>query len=663
MIAKASRRVAGGSFARLAAYVSDLKRIGDLRDWRKTADYILDRKGGGDRVEAVRVTNCANEEPGLALAEIAAVQERNTTSKTDKTYHLIVSFPPGERPTPAQLHDIEDSLCAAIGLADHQRISAVHNDKDHFHFHVAINKVHPATLRTITPYFDQPRLQAACIELEKKHGLTQTNHEMPDRDPGRKAGRTEAMELHGRQQSLVQWVRDEAGPALLKAQDVGRGWQDLHRAAAAYGLEVKPRGAGLVIVVAGEKYARVKPSDIDRRLSFGALTGKWGPYQAPAGPHPAPERVYPRAPLHTPGPATAALFRAYQRDRERALAARKEERETRRAEAAAWRKAMSDWAAERRQAIKAMPFTAEGRKAAYAELKRDRQQANAREQTRRVEEREYMVSRPLLTWQSWLQSQAANGNALAVEVLRSAEQRQAELGAAVLSAGNAEQARHVVYQHLRPIVAKDGSITYRVDDGGRVTDQARQVRVDEVSVSATFLALSLAADRFGDRPLAVDGSDQFKAQLAQLAAIEGMKVTFTDAQLEAERQRHVHEAADRPSRAPEPPITGRGAEIDPVITAFVARRNEVRERVSGVLPHRAWTPDDAGEAIYRGCRTLDGGTEVLLFDREGETLVKAAPDSQDARTSTWRVGDTVQADERGRVVSHQPQQEQSAGRE
>ena len=96
LIAKASRRVAGGSFGRLAAYVSDLKKIGDLRDWKRTADYILDKKGGGERVEAIRVTNCANEEPGLALAEIANTQERNTTSKTDKTYHLIVSFPPGE---------------------------------------------------------------------------------------------------------------------------------------------------------------------------------------------------------------------------------------------------------------------------------------------------------------------------------------------------------------------------------------------------------------------------------------------------------------------------------------------------------------------------------------------------------------------------------------
>ena len=597
MIAKASRRVAGGSFGRLAAYVSDLKKIGDLRDWKKTADYILDRKGGGERVEAIRVTNCSNEEPGIALAEIANIQERNTSSKTDKTYHLIVSFPPGEKPTPAQLHDIEDKLCEAIGLADHQRISAVHNDKDHFHFHVAINKVHPQTFKTITPYFDQPRLQAACIELEKKHALTPTNHQMPERSQGKLNGRAEAMELQGKQQSLIQWVRDEAGPALLKAQETGRGWQDLHKAAATYGLEIKPRGAGLVIAVAGDKYARVKPSEIDRRLSFGALTSKWGAFQEPRGPQPAPERAYPCAPVLTRSPATPELFKEFQRERQHALDERKTGRETRRDAAGAWRKELSSWAIERRAAIKAMPFTAEGRKEAYAALKREKALAAEQMKTRRAEERRQPEARSLPTWQTWLQDQAARGNTVAAEVLRSTDHRQAELGAAVLSAENAEQARHVVYQHLRPTVGRNGEITYRVADGGRVTDQARQVRVDEVSVAASFLALSLAADRFGDRPLAVAGTDSFKAQIASLAAMEGVNVTFADPALEAERQREVREhQARQPATSP----AGGPGQADPQLAAFIDRRNATRARVPDILPHRIWTSADAGETTYQG---------------------------------------------------------------
>ena len=666
MIAKASTRVAGGSFGRLAAYVTNQKRIGDLRDWRRTADYILDRKGGGSRVEAIRVTNCANQEPGLALAEIAATQACNTSSKTDKTYHLIVSFPPGEKPTADQLRDIEDTLCAAIGLADHQRISAVHNDRDHFHFHVAINKVHPATLKAITPYFDKARLQAACIELEKKHGLTPTNHQMPDRsaDRGRRSGRAEAMEVHGGQQSLIQWVRDEAGPALLKAQETGRGWQDMHLAAAAYGLEVRPRGAGLVIGVSGDKHARVKPSDIDRRLAFAALTAKWGAYEKPSGPQPAPERVYPRAPLQTKSPQTAELFRAFQRDRERALKDRHAVRENARATSKAFRDELAAWTAERRQAIKEMPFTADGRRGAYAELKRTRARAAERERARLAEERKASAARPLPAWQAWLQIQASQGNALAAEVLRSGGQRQAELGAAVLSAENADQARHVVYQHLRPTVGRDGAITYRVADGGRVTDQARQVRVDEISVAATFLALSLAADRFGDRPLEVDGTDQFKRQVAQLAAVEGMNVSFANAAMEAERKRQVAAAHERPAGADRPapaaPAPGR-PEDRPEVAAFIAGRNAARLKVAAVQPHRAWNPGDAGAATYGGRRQLAEGIEAVLLHREGETLVKVVSPAQAAKASTWRVGHAVRVDDRGRFHDRTKDAEQAKG--
>jgi len=114
--------------------------------WQRTADYILDTKGAttqGEKVSSYRVTNCGTDDPGDATALIQATQAKNTRSKSDKTYHLVYSFPPGERPPLDVLHAIEDELCAAIGYADHQRISAVHIDTDHLHVHVAINKVHP----------------------------------------------------------------------------------------------------------------------------------------------------------------------------------------------------------------------------------------------------------------------------------------------------------------------------------------------------------------------------------------------------------------------------------------------------------------------------------------------------------------------------------------
>jgi hypothetical protein len=339
-------------------------------------------------------------------------------------------------------------------------------------------------------------------------------------------------------------------------------------------------------------------------------------------------------------------------------------RENARATSKAFRDELAAWTAERRQAIKEMPFTADGRRGAYAELKRTRARAAERERARLAEERKASAARPLPAWQAWLQIQASQGNALAAEVLRSGGQRQAELGAAVLSAENADQARHVVYQHLRPTVGRDGAITYRVADGGRVTDQARQVRVDEISVAATFLALSLAADRFGDRPLEVDGTDQFKRQVAQLAAVEGMNVSFANAAMEAERKRQVAAAHERPAGADRPapaaPAPGR-PEDRPEVAAFIAGRNAARLKVAAVQPHRAWNPGDAGAATYGGRRQLAEGIEAVLLHREGETLVKVVSPAQAAKASTWRVGHAVRVDDRGRFHDRTKDAEQAKG--
>ena len=69
------------------------------------------------------------------------LQNLNTRARGDKTYHLVVSFPPGERPSPDQLHVIEGELIGAIGLGEHQRMSAVHTDTEHLRIHIALNKV------------------------------------------------------------------------------------------------------------------------------------------------------------------------------------------------------------------------------------------------------------------------------------------------------------------------------------------------------------------------------------------------------------------------------------------------------------------------------------------------------------------------------------------
>jgi hypothetical protein len=78
-------------------------------------------------------------------------------------------------------------------------------------------------------------------------------------------------------------------------------------------------------------------------------------------------------------------------------------------------------------------------------------------------------------------------------------------------------------------------VIYRAADGGVVTDEARDIRVDQVTAGATLLALSLAAERFGHRPLVVRGTDEFKYQAAMLAGRDRLNVAFSDQGLERRR--------------------------------------------------------------------------------------------------------------------------------
>jgi hypothetical protein len=175
MIAKRIVRERGASnFRRLGRYILDGAAEEEQAVMARMADYILGAEKS--RAANVRFSNCVSMDAELALKEILATQAMNKRAKGDHTYHLVVSFPPGERPTPSQLDDIERVLVARIGLGGHQRLSAIHLDTGHLHLHVAINKIHPESFRCVEPYYDKRRLMQACVELEAKHGLTRTAH-------------------------------------------------------------------------------------------------------------------------------------------------------------------------------------------------------------------------------------------------------------------------------------------------------------------------------------------------------------------------------------------------------------------------------------------------------------------------------------------------------
>jgi hypothetical protein len=635
LIAKRVRRVKGGShFGRLARYVVDALGGADPASWQRTADYILDTAEGGAKVGGVRISNCISEDPAAATLEILARQARNTRARGDKTYHLVISFPPGERPALERLHYIEDELCKAIGLAEHQRISAVHTDTEHLHVHVAISKVHPETLHCIEPYFDKRKLMEACARLEIELGLTRTHHGEGlevEREGWRIAprlrGGAEGMEAHAGRQSLIAWVRERCGERLKKAGS----WAELHAALAEHGLTVRQRGAGMVFATAAGQF--IKASDVDATLSLPQCVKRWGAFQPSAAPQPEAQTRYEGEPKQEPRSARP-LWDEYQGVREKALVARQEARARLRNAHEKYAQKLSEWYQAERQRIKTQThLTRAQRRAAYQSLaQRRRVDFQARRELEAQQRRELSVSHPLPTWQGFLERKGLAGDSEALGLLRQRARSRAR--------GRADEVRgeraRAGTSGLKPSgMRKSGDLLYELSDGGLVIASGDAIRVERRSESAMSLALELASDQFKGQRLDVDGSEAFRAGLARAAGEHAFGVRFASAAMEAVREAS---AADGPAA---------GAD------AYIRARNELRASRpnAGIAYHRRWNTMDAGEARYEGRRRFADGSEAVLLRRGEDMLVLDVSGAQAAKASAWAIGQTINIDTQGRILS------------
>ncbi len=200
-------------------------------------------------------------------------------------------------------------------------------------------------------------------------------------------------------QTFLARVQKEAAPALLAARNAGRGWQEMHRAAAAHGLVVRLRGAGLVIGHAQDRRLHVKASDVDRGLSLKALSDALGSFEPPQ---------------------QNALQVAFKLERETAERARvaataalRERHRTYAAELAAYYRA-------RMKGERATGLRGHLRRDSFQHVADQRRQDHAARITREAEERRQVrEAHRAPNWQTWLEAKAASGDKEAAEALGS----------------------------------------------------------------------------------------------------------------------------------------------------------------------------------------------------------------------------------------------------
>jgi hypothetical protein len=551
----------------------------------KLVAYLLDPQGKKTRVGEITITNCVSTDTTWAVREIAATQALNTRAKSDRTYHLLVSLRAGENPDAQTLRMIEERFCKELGYAEHQRVSVVHHDTDNVHIHVAINKIHPTTLALHDPVREYNTRSKLCAILEHELGLAQDNHQRGEtrgNDVTPKSGH----------ESFQVWLTRHA-QGFIDATS----WEEFHGIADAHGVRLDLRANGFVFTHR-RSLVRVKASSISRHLGKPALEARLGTFIPAENQQGREVREYEKKPRFA-RVDTSRLWEEYQTQRE----LHKTLRQAKLADLAINRAQQLDAvkaAARAKRAVIKMTLKGSGRRIAYAAVQSELRQGIAAVNVRIREERRVLTSDTRqLSWVDWLQQQAANGRADALEALRVARGRGQ---ATTISAPGTAPTPSLDGQAQ---VTKQGTVIQKVGEH-EIRDTSKGLHVEEhVGDDVLVELIARAIERYeGD--LTAYGPSDFQLRIARVAGANHLAVSFADPELEKARA-----AAQAAALAP----------VNKAALEYITERNSKRDRVTDIPFHRLWQPADAGELTFVGLRVVaqqnlliaSNGTEHLVL--------------------------------------------------
>ncbi|MCP3916564.1 MAG: relaxase/mobilization nuclease domain-containing protein, partial [bacterium] len=157
-LANGRRTGLGSGFGGVVAYL--------MHGRREDLDLAAE---AADRVAWTSTRNLPVEEPEHAALWMRAWAEQNLRVKKP-VYHFGAALAPDEHLSRQQWEHVADRMLEGLGLSEHQAFIALHQDRDHEHIHIAVNRVGPDT-RVWKPSFDVFKQQDAARELERELGL------------------------------------------------------------------------------------------------------------------------------------------------------------------------------------------------------------------------------------------------------------------------------------------------------------------------------------------------------------------------------------------------------------------------------------------------------------------------------------------------------------
>ena len=258
------------------------RQIADL------VDYIRQPRGmdAAEKIEHSGSRNFLAARHESQRLEMIALAAESIHSRMPVS-HYVFSWKAHEQPTAAQVDELVDIFLKELGLEDCQTVYGLHWNTDNYHVHIAVNRMHPVTMKVIDPNngFDIEAAHKAVALVEHRQGwVPEANARYRVDETGQVASRPRKNVLKPKQAALdvecatgeksAQRVAQERGHEIIATAE---SWEALHTNLAAVGLRFERKGSGAVIFVGD---VAVKASSVDRAFSLGNLQKRLGDFKA-----------------------------------------------------------------------------------------------------------------------------------------------------------------------------------------------------------------------------------------------------------------------------------------------------------------------------------------------------------------------------------------------
>lgn len=498
------------------------KKKAGQSSFKNLSNYMLDERNGRQKVEEYNFTNCSFENIEENILEIENTQAINTKTKSDKTYHMVVSFQSDENPTPEMMREIEDELVRSIGMEKHQRLSVVHGNTNNLHIHIAINKIDPELHRCVEPFQDMPKLHKKATELEKRLGLKIDNH-IPNKE---KENERSPQEIHTGVESFKTWIKEEVAGSVKKILEEGGTWEELHKVLGEYDLELVERGNGMVISSRSSKY-HIKASDVSRDLSKGKLEKKLGEFKKPV------ERTEAKVKFGSRSKAKNEYWDEYKKQADQNKVQKILLIEELKKQTAKEKLVILTTAKHEKGEVQRHKYLdREEKLKKYKEISKKKRDSLTQLYTKdRTSKAEIYNEVRHTSYKDFLIEKAITGDLKALDLLDHGKNKKAEpIKDANIIIG--EDFKPVIDTKKAPTITKSGDIVYKLDRDTKIMDQGTSIKTTVLKKESQYLqTLLLAKEKFG-KELDVQGTDEFKKQMVIVTIKYGVDVKFKDPVME-----------------------------------------------------------------------------------------------------------------------------------